>query len=391
MIKHINHQNVSTTPFVAAKSRALSNIQNADTVILEPSGYPDGTNVSLDYIDYNSGDPIINRECDIALEQQDLDSLGYEEGITGSAKFNPDTDPQNTDGTYKSLVHRTIKNAFYNDYRNPTEIFGIEHIDFPLSKTLRNLSDKFRMFSIPQLVFGDKIKPQSVQFYDNLLDDNVVITDDGYQNLVAGTNLFSKVQEVRFYPSGGNYVITGSVTSSYICPTYTDTKSVSDGDAGYMFVGFCSGSIFDTTVFVFQSQSVQANIAFQYGSLANGVAKTEYPVMNLSFLSGSLLNAIVSSSYPPESASFSMGFLSGSIFDTLIYINGGSDTGSMASIGFLSGSIFDTLIAVSGSNETSSFVMTFLSGSVFTGLVIAPSQYESSGTLQIGFNSGYIT
>src|ERR1035441_10441816 len=134
MIKHINHQNVSTTPFVATKARALSNIQNANTVILEPAGYTDGTNVSLDYVDYNGGNPIINRECDIALEQQGIDSISYEEGIIGSGTFDSASDARNTDGTYKSLVHRTTKNSFYNSYQNPTEIFGVEHIDFPLSK-----------------------------------------------------------------------------------------------------------------------------------------------------------------------------------------------------------------------------------------------------------------
>ena len=214
MIKHINHQNVSTTPFVADKARVLSNIQNSDTVILETSVYTDGTNVSLDYVDFNGGNPVINRECDIALEQQDLDSIGYEEGTIGYDQFDPSTNPQNTDGTYKSLVHRMVKNSFYNTYQNPTKIFGVEHIDFQLSKTLRNLSDHFRMFNIPQMFFGDKIQPRSVQFYDNLLDDNVVIFDDGCQNLIAGYNLFSKVQEVR---SLGNYILQG--TSSCACPT----------------------------------------------------------------------------------------------------------------------------------------------------------------------------
>ena len=246
MIKHINHQNVTTTPFVAAKARVLSNIQNDDTVILEPNAYANGTNVSLDYVDYNGGNPIINRECDIALEQQGLDSLGYEEGITGSATFDSASDAQNTDGTYQTLVHRQTKNAFYNSYHNPTEIFGVEHIDFPLSKTLRNLADHFRMFSIPPEVFGDKIQPKSLHFYDTLLDDNVEIFDDGYQNLVAGYNLFSKVQEVRTWPSMSQWIITGSVTASCNCPQYdelfiTDPMDVY-AEYGSNAVFFTSGS-----------------------------------------------------------------------------------------------------------------------------------------------------
>ena len=223
MIKHINHQNVSTTPFVAAKARVLSNTQNEDTIILEPNVYASGTNISLDYIDYNSGDPVINRECNIALEQQDADVIQYEEGITGSATFNFASDARNTNGTYKSLVHRQTKNAFYNTYRNPTEIFGVEHIDFPLSKTLRNLSSQFRMFTIPPLVFGDKIQPQSIKFYDTLLDDNVEIFDDGYQNLIAGYNLFSKVQEIRTL---GNFIFPGTSSACIISPTSSIVPSI---------------------------------------------------------------------------------------------------------------------------------------------------------------------
>lgn len=219
MIKHINHQNVSTTPFVAAKARALYNIQNDDSLITEVSVYPNNTQISLDYVDYNNGNPATNRDCNIALEQQGFDSVGYEEGINGSGTFNSASDARNTDGTYKNLVHRQIKNAFYNSYRNPTEIFGVEHIDFPLSKTLRNLSDSFKMFTIPRLIFGEKIQPRSVHFYDTLMDDNVEIFDDGYQNLIAGYNLFSKVQEVRTFPSGAGYqniIFPGSASNECI-------------------------------------------------------------------------------------------------------------------------------------------------------------------------------
>jgi len=216
MIKHINPQNILNSPFVAVKSRALSNTDRTDYVLEED----DVTGIALEYIDYNDGDPILNTSCNIALEQQATDTLGYEEGVTGSRFFNTASAPLNMDGTYKELVYRVIKNSFYNTYQNPTEIFGVENIDFPLSNTLRNLADQFRMFSIPQIQMGDKIRPQSLEFYDNLLDDNVQIFDDGYQNLIAGYNLFSKIQEVRIYPSGSNPQIIFPGTKSFFCAYY---------------------------------------------------------------------------------------------------------------------------------------------------------------------------
>ena len=232
MIKHINPQNILTSPFIAAKARVLSNTQNSDVVITEINGYPDGTAIALEYVDYNFGSPVLNSSCNIALEQQDADAVSYQEGIVGEGTFDSASAERNGDGTYKSLVHRTTKNAFYNTYHNPTEIFGVEHIDFALSNTLRNVADSFRVFSLTPLQFGDKIEPKSVRFYDTLFDDNVSIFDDGFQNLIAGYNLFSKVQEVRTWPSGTNPQAILPGTTSYTCPTY-DSVKVTDPKNAY--------------------------------------------------------------------------------------------------------------------------------------------------------------
>jgi hypothetical protein len=440
MIKHINHQNVSTTPFVAAKSRDLSNIQNDDTVILEPNAYPNGTNVSLDYVDFNSGDPIINRECDIALEQQgEIDSLGYEEGITGSANFNSASDPRNTDGTYQSLVYTTTKNAFYNSYRNPTEIFGVEHIDFPLSKTLRNLSDHFRMFTIPRLIFGDKIQPKSVQFYDTLLDDNVSVFDDGYQNLMAGYNLFSKVQEVRILPSGSgaqNEIRPG--TASYICVTY-DNKPIKasvsdrmsmrmasaagevarytneDDESGSLSMGFASGSSItypftdgtpsggrpslrtsfhsaSATTFPF-IEHPSGRMGYLFGSVAN-VHYTDIPSLGLvSFVSASVFTVVLSASFEPhDTASIaSIGFYSGSLFDVVVRSSGSQDTASITNMAFYSGSVFNVVVNSSGSADSGSFTSTaFYSGSVFN-VIIITSYEDYSGITNVGFYTASVS
>ena len=219
MIKQINPQNILISPFIAAKSRALSNTANSDIVILEQDT-TETIGIALEYIDYNFGTPLLNRDCNIALEQQSNDLAMYQEGVSGSGTFNSQSAVLNGDGTYKVLVYNTVKNLFYNTYNNPTEILGLEHIDFPLSNTLRNLSQQFRMFSIPQSVFGDRIQPKSVQLFDELLDDNIIIFDDGNQNLIAGYNLFSKVQEVHTYPAGFNpqILLPGAVSLS--CPVY---------------------------------------------------------------------------------------------------------------------------------------------------------------------------
>lgn len=214
MIKRISHQNLLTTPFVATKDWSLANTINDDLVLLEQSGSGvDQIPVAMEYLDYYLNNPVLNRSCNIALEQQTEDQVFYREGQKLTGAFYPDGDPTNEDGTYKRLIYSQVKEAFYNTRRNPLEIFGMENIDFPLSKTERYLSDVFREFLIPQHFFGDKIKKGSVSVADNALDDNVDIEDDGFGNLVASPNLFSKIQEVR---SLGNTILSGS--ANVICP-----------------------------------------------------------------------------------------------------------------------------------------------------------------------------
>jgi hypothetical protein len=222
MLKQLKKTDVTTSPFRATKARELYNVQNPDQVILEQDSasvvIPE-TPIALDYVDYITGTPLLNRDCDIALEQQTADLALYEEGISGSVKpFDSASAEINLNtGTYKVLLYNQMYRAFYNEYHNPTEIFGMENIDFPLNKANRYLADKFRMFTIPRFVMGDKIAPGSVQFQDTSFDDNVEVQDDSNGNLIAGSNLFSKVQEVRVL---GNWVLPG--TASYTCPVYYD-------------------------------------------------------------------------------------------------------------------------------------------------------------------------
>lgn len=224
MLKQLKKTDVQTSPFRATKARQLYNIQNEQCPILEgDSGsvaIPD-TNIALDYIDYQTGVPLLDRDCNIALEQQDEDIAIYEEGVSGSLKTFNTSSSQNYTGTYKTLLYNQIRLAFYNQYHNPTEMFGMENIDFPLDKTNRYLADDFRMFTIPRLVMGDKIAPGSVQFQDTSFDDNVQIYDDANGNLTAGSYLFSKVQEIRLL---GNSILQG--TTSFTCPQYFDTPPI---------------------------------------------------------------------------------------------------------------------------------------------------------------------
>lgn len=384
MIKHINHQNFSTTPFVAAKSWDLYNVQNDESVLLEPSGSGDDTYLSLDYIDYSTGTPLLNRACNIALEQQSADILFYQEGITGSGLFDPDNDERNLDGTYKRSVHNQTKNAFYNKRNNPTQIFGTEYIDFPLSQTKRNLSDYFRMFTIPRNIFGEKIKPNTVYFYDTNLDDNVIVHDDGYQNLNAGFDLFSKVQEIRTYiaPTGSNQIMEGSASCS--CLVYDDiniSRSVSDS------IGFNVGQYYGNLQETPRIDTSSMAVGFYSASLRTS-ASMDFGGVNLGYVYGSLNYRVERDSMVIGSAGGQqMGFDHGHLFETIVPMPPQGDTGSI-NILFFSGSIFDQIVWCSGSQDSASVNVLFYSGSIFNEVILDSGR--DSGSLFMSYYTGSI-
>jgi hypothetical protein len=242
MIKQLKKSDISIMPFVATKAWELFNIDNQDSVLLEPlsgSEVISDTCVAMDYIDYNVGPtPIWSNICNIALEQQVDDQVIYEEGISGSKESFDINSSKNNSGTYKTLLYTQIFNAFYNRYHNPSQIFGMENIDFPLSQTNRYIADNFRMFTIPRKFFGDKLVEKSIKFYDATFDDNVYIYDDGSGNLIVSSNLFSKIQEVRSF---NNNVISGSISEGgggEEIPPYSGIRVLENDDTRMTEDGF---------------------------------------------------------------------------------------------------------------------------------------------------------
>lgn len=208
MIKQLSKHDLLISPFITVKSWSLRNTDPQEFVLTENTGSEEP--VALEYMDYMLGETgSLNRECNIVLEQQSTDLAIAEEGISGSGKFFPEREAVNPKtGNYKRLVHDQTYRAFYNRYNNPLQIFGIDNIDFPLAQNNRYLANDFVIFTIPQLIFGERIKENSVVLYDNNFHDNLIIFDDGNGNLIAKSNLFSAIQPIRSF---GNYIRSGSV------------------------------------------------------------------------------------------------------------------------------------------------------------------------------------
>lgn len=199
MIKQIKKFQIKLTPFDATKEWSMSTTNNQDLLLMDDTASLDDEPVALEFIDYGnitSSHPNLNFECDIALEQQPDDLLHTRMGLNVSGLFYPDQDPINQDKTYKRTVFSQVRTMFYNKYHDPTKTWGMDQLDFALGKTKRKLSDEFRLFDFPQQVYGDRVVPNTIIIHDNTLDVEYQITDDGFGNLIAGNNLFSRQQIV---------------------------------------------------------------------------------------------------------------------------------------------------------------------------------------------------
>lgn len=221
MLKTLKRDDTTLSPYIATKNWDLSNIANTDLILAE-----NGNPVAVENVTYEFLQTIPNYNCKLAKEDQPNDLAIFREGLKTSGLFYPDLDPQNIDGTYKRMVYSQIKTMFYNNYRNPTQIWGTEKIDFDLSGTKKFLSDLIKVFYIPTSIMGEKIIEGSVQVKDNTLDNDYLITDDGQNNLFAGTNLFSKQQEIGKHP---NIFATGSDS---FCNSYFNNSNIFNSFSG---------------------------------------------------------------------------------------------------------------------------------------------------------------
>ncbi len=213
MLKMLHKNDTQLTPFIATKDWELSNTMNRDLILMEHSGSA-GLPVALEYLDYSIFSPITASNCNIANEQQSDDKVLPRIGLKIGGIFYPELDPINQDGTYQRVVYSQVFNTFYNNFRDPTKLWGLEELDFELSKTKRFIADEFKIFSIPQIVFGEKIIQNTVVLYDTTTDNNYTMTDDGNCNLFAGTNIFSSQQELGTF---NNVFLEGS---NNLCDNY---------------------------------------------------------------------------------------------------------------------------------------------------------------------------
>lgn len=384
MIKALKKYQVQLTPFEATREWSLNNIENDNLLLFESTGSDDGMPYALEFIDYSQGPfPVDNNECNIALEQQDSDFTVIEQGQKATGLVYPTTELKNPDGTFMRSIYSQVKTMFYNNYIDPSKIWGIENIDFELGQTKRLLADQFRLFNIPRHVFGDKMSPNSIQMNDNTLDNPYTIVDDGNGNLFAGTSLFSHQQEL------GEYIneFIADLTSSY-CDYYWQDHTPRYYDSASMTIGFFAGAATSQL----HEDTSSMSIGFVIGSTAIAPPFIDLPNMTVGFYHGSASNSVITitASNAAETSSMYVNFVSGTITNTVFTITASNpaETSSM-NVNFVSGSLVTTTFLVTASNaaETSSMFINFVSGTFITTTFPITMSFDSS-SMTVGFVSG---
>ena len=140
--------------------------------------------------------PITNSSCNLCMEQSEDNFVTIENGVfvDSYVKFDPETEPQNLNDTFKRITHNQIKNLFYNDSGDPTRLLGLENFDLFLDSKNRVIYNNLKVVTIPQAYFGDSIVKNSVEILDNTGDQSYTIVDDGVGNLYARDKVFSVIK-----------------------------------------------------------------------------------------------------------------------------------------------------------------------------------------------------
>ena len=157
------------------------------------------------------------------LDEEDILPIFGKE-ITNSA-FDTETDEMSA-GQYKRVVYQSIKAQFYNNAATASVLTEVGRRKSYASTDERVLEDELALIAVPQIQFGEGIKPGSVIVNDN----GDLYEDDGYSNLIdSGSNVHGNV----FYDRG-LIVLTRNVNSGSTLSNFTldfrSTKTIYENE-----------------------------------------------------------------------------------------------------------------------------------------------------------------
>jgi hypothetical protein len=129
-------------------------------------------------------------------------------GVSASfGAFNPETDGE------EGILYRSIRSQFYLNPATASILTEVGRRKSYASTDERVLGDVFALIALPQHKYGEGIKIGSVKLTDT--NTNSVFEDDGFSNLVSGSEIYGNV----FYDRGmvvmTKDIVSGSSFSNY--------------------------------------------------------------------------------------------------------------------------------------------------------------------------------
>ncbi len=157
-----------------------------------------------------------------SFDEQDKAEVDIKWGLSGSfGSFDAEIPTE-----LRYVLYRSVEAQFYRNSATASIITEVGKRKSYASTYERNLEEEFALFSIPQIYYGEGIKPGSL----TLITGSVTYTDDGFSNLIDSA---SNVKGNIFYDRG--FVIltkdiqSGSSFTDYSLQ-YRSTKTIYENE-----------------------------------------------------------------------------------------------------------------------------------------------------------------
>jgi hypothetical protein len=179
----------------------LKEIPKSDIIVRPLKVYKEWT------LDENDISPIFGENGDGTLIDLDIDEV--------------------SNGFNKKVVYASIKSQFYNNAATASLLTEVGRRISYASTNERILENDIAVFSIPQIYYGEGIKPGTVSLEDEQLGRTY--TDDGYSNLKYGNQIKGNI----FYDRGlivvAKDIVSGSVLSQFTL-NFRSTKTIYENE-----------------------------------------------------------------------------------------------------------------------------------------------------------------
>ena len=157
-----------------------------------------------------------------AFTETDKDEVDVKWGLSGSFGDFDATDANDIRG----VIYRSIEAQFYRNSATASIMTEVGRRKSYSSTTERNLESQFALFSIPQIYYGEGIKPGSL----TLITGSVTYTDDGFSNLIdSASNIKGNILYDRGFVIATKDIQSGSSFTDYSLQ-FRSTKTIFENE-----------------------------------------------------------------------------------------------------------------------------------------------------------------